>query len=61
MPWEIKNVKPILFPKRLKATLFEALYIEKLELSKALLTQLQRFASFSNPEFYIRQNLRKST
>lgn len=61
MPWEIKELKPILFPKRLKSTLFEALHIEKLELSKALLTQLQRFASFSNPEFYIRQNLRKST
>jgi superfamily II DNA or RNA helicase len=61
MPWEIKEVKEILFPKKLKATLFEALHIEKLELSKELITKLQRFASFSNPEFYIRQNLRKST
>ncbi len=61
MPWEIKEDKPILFPKQIKATLFDALYIEKLELPKTLLTKLQRFASFSNPEFYIRQNLRKST
>jgi len=61
IPWEIKEVKAILFPKRVKATLFEALYIEKFELSKVLLTKLQRFASFSNLEFYIRQNLRKST
>ncbi|MBU1668148.1 DEAD/DEAH box helicase [bacterium] len=61
MPWEIKEVKPTLFPKRVKATLFDALHIEKLELSKALLSKLQRFSSFYNPEFYIRQNLRKST
>ncbi|HHS93474.1 MAG TPA: DEAD/DEAH box helicase, partial [Campylobacterales bacterium] len=41
--------------------LFDAFYIEKLELSKPLITTLQRLASFTNPEFYIRQNLRKST
>ena len=61
MPWEIKQEKPILFPKTTKAILFDALYIEKLELSKALCNQIQRFASFSNPEFYLRQSLRKST
>jgi len=61
MPWEIKQNKPISFPKRTQAVLHEALYIEKLELSKTLLHTLQRLASFTNPEFYIRQNLRKST
>jgi len=61
MPWEIKQSKPISFPKITKAVLHEALYIEKLELSKTLLHTLQRLASFTNPEFYIRQNLRKST
>jgi len=61
MPWEIKQSKPISFPKTTKAVLHEALYIEKLELSKILLHTLQRLASFTNPEFYIRQNLRKST
>ena len=61
MPWEIKQVKPISFPKATKAVIHEALYIEKMELSKTLLNTLQRLASFTNPEFYIRQNLRKST
>lgn len=61
MPWEIKQNKPISFPKTTKAIIYEALYIEKMELSKILLNTLQRLASFTNPEFYIRQNLRKST
>jgi len=61
MPWEIKRNIPISFPKTTKAVIHEALYIEKIELSKTLLNTLQRLASFTNPEFYIRQNLRKST
>ncbi|MCK5293316.1 MAG: DEAD/DEAH box helicase family protein, partial [Arcobacteraceae bacterium] len=61
MPWEIKQTKPILFPQTVRAVLHDALYIEKLELSKQLLHKLQRFASFLNPEFYKLQNLRKST
>ncbi len=61
MPWEIKQDVPMLFPKSTKAILFDALYIEKLELSHALLNRLKRFASFTNPEFYLRQRLRKST
>jgi superfamily II DNA or RNA helicase len=61
MPWEVKRKEPLIFPKVTKATLYDALYIEKLELSKALLHTLQRLASFANPEFFIRQNLRKST
>jgi superfamily II DNA or RNA helicase len=61
MPWEIKRNIPIPFPKTTKAVVHEALYIEKMELSKTLLNTLQRLASFTNPEFYIRQNLRKST
>lgn len=61
MPWEIKRKVPLKFPQNTKSVLFDALYIEKLELSKSLLHTLQRLASFANPEFFIRQNLRKST
>jgi superfamily II DNA or RNA helicase len=61
MPWEIKKIVHIVFPKQTKAVLYEALYIEKMELSKALINQIKRMASFVNPEFYIRQSLRKST
>jgi len=61
MPWEIKHTKPLAFPKSIKITLYDALYIEKTDLSKELLNFLKRLASFTNPEFYIRQNLRKST
>ena len=61
MPWEIKKQKPIIFPKFTNAILHDALYIEKLELSKQLLQKLQRLASFLNPEFYKLQNLRRST
>jgi len=61
MPWEVKRNIPILFPKTTKVVIYEALYIQKIELSKTLLNTLQRLASFTNPEFYIRQNLRKST
>lgn len=61
MPWEIKRKEPLKFPKTTKAILFDALYIEKFELSKSLLHTLQRLASFANPEFFIKQNLRFST
>jgi len=61
MPWEIKQEKPLLFPKTTKAVLYDALYIEKQNLSKGVLNKLQRFSSFSNPEFFVLQNLRKST
>lgn len=61
MPWEVKLEVPIVFPKSVKSVLYDALYIEKLGLSKALCNVLQRFASFSNPEFYVLQSLRKST
>jgi len=61
MPWEVKRNIAISFPKTTKAVIHEALYIEKMELSKTLLNTLQRLASFTNPEFYLRQNLRKST
>lgn len=60
MPWEIKHTKPLAFPKSIKITLYDAFYIEKTDLSKELLNFLKRLASFTNPEFYIRQNLRKS-
>ena len=60
MPWEIKQDKPLLFPKTTKAVLYDALYIEKQNLSKGVLNKLQRLSSFSNPEFFVLQNLRKS-
>ena len=61
MPWEVKQKKPILFPKSTKAVLYDALYIEKTYLSKELLNRLQRFASFLNPEFFKLQKIRRST
>ncbi len=61
MPWEVKKTVHIVFPKQTKAVLYEALYIEKIELSKVLINHIKRMASFVNPEFYIRQSLRKST
>ncbi len=61
MPWEIKQKKPILFPKSIKVVLYDALYIEKANLSKELLNRLQRFASFLNPEFFKLQKIRRST
>lgn len=61
MPWEIKQDKPLAFPKNTKAVLYDALYIEKQNLSKGVLNKLQRLSSFSNPEFFVLQNLRKST
>ena len=61
MPWEVKQKKKILFPKSTKAVLYDALYIEKINLSKELLNRLQRFASFLNPEFFKLQKIRRST
>jgi len=61
MPWEVKKTVHIVFPKQTKAVLYEALYIERMEFSKVLINQIKRMASFVNPEFYIRQSLRKST
>jgi len=60
MPWEVKQEVSIVFPNSVKSVLHDALYIEKLGLSKALCNTLQRFASFSNPAFYVLQSLRKS-
>ena len=61
MPWDVKEEKPLVFPKYTKAVLYDALYIEKAQLTKEVMNRLQRMASFTNPEFYIRQSLRKST
>ena len=61
MPWALKEEKPLVFPKHTKAVLYDALYIEKAQLTKEVINRLQRMASFANPEFYIRQKLRKST
>jgi len=61
MPWAVKEEKPLVFPKHTKAVLYDAIYIEKAQLAKEVMNRLQQMASFANPEFYIRQNLRKST
>jgi superfamily II DNA or RNA helicase len=61
MPWEIKQKRAINFPKTTKAVLYDALYIEKINLSKGLVNMLQRFASFLNPEFFKLQKIRRST
>ena len=60
MPWEVKQEK-LLFPKSLKIVLYDAVYIEKLQLSKSFLNLLKRMASFYNPEFFMRQKQRLST
>ena len=41
--------------------MYNALYIEKLNLSKQLLNKIQKLSSFLNPQFFKLQNLRKST
>jgi len=61
MPWAIKQKEPLKFPKIIKATLFDAIYIERVELNNGALNYLKKLASFANPEFFIRQSLRKST
>lgn len=61
MPWEIKQKRAIVLPKSTKAVLYDALYIEKTNLSKEAINQLQRFASFLNPEFFKLQKIRRST
>jgi len=60
MPWE-KNVGALVLPKSVDIVLFDALYIERTNLSKPLLNLLKRMASFYNPEFFIRQKQRFST
>ena len=40
MPWEIKQDKPLNFCKTTKAILYDALYIEKQNLSKEVLNKL---------------------
>jgi len=60
MPWEIKQEK-LLLPKSVQIVLHNAIYIEKVGLSKILLNLLKRMASFYNPEFFMRQKQRLST
>lgn len=51
MPWEIKQDKPLVFPKTTKAVLYDALYIEKQNLSKGVLNKLQRLSSYAKYDF----------
>lgn len=60
MPWEIKQEKLVL-PKSVNMVLHNAVYIEKISLSKTLINLLKRMASFYNPEFFMRQRQRLST
>ncbi len=48
-------------PAEVRAVLAQRLFVEKYGLPSALLNRIQRLASFQNPEFYKRQNLRLST
>jgi len=60
MPWEMKQEQLVL-PKSIHLILYDAIYIEKVLLSKTLLNLLKRMASFYNPEFFMRQRQRLST
>jgi len=60
MPWE-NRTGTLVLPKSVSIVLFDALYIERANLSKSLLNLLKRMASFYNPEFFIRQKQRFST
>ncbi len=48
-------------PLRVQSCLAQRLYIDKSGLPDSVLNALKRLASFQNPEFYKRQNLRLST
>ncbi len=48
-------------PPSVEAVLAQRLFIKKHGLPPSLLNHLKRFASFGNPEFYKRQNMRLST
>lgn len=48
-------------PPVVHAVMSQRLYIEKRGLPSSLMNELKRLASFSNPEFYKRQNMRLST
>jgi len=60
MPWEFKR-KLLHLPKSIQIVMYDGIYIEREHLSKAVLNELIRFASFYNPEYFILQKLRKST
>ena len=48
-------------PNRVKSNLAQRLYIDKDGLSSPVLNAVKRLATFQNPEFYKKQNLRLST
>ena len=48
-------------PKRVAAVMAQRLFVEKVGLPSALLSQIKRLAAFSNPEFHKKQSLRLST
>ena len=52
MPWEIKQDKPLVFPKITKAILYDALYIEKQNLSKEVLNPDYAIGKFQSKQTY---------
>ena len=59
-----RQAKPIIttpLPETVRATLAQAIFVEKAGLPSALLNQVKRLAAFQNPEFYKKQALRFST
>lgn len=48
-------------PARVRATLSQRLFVEKVGLPSPMLDQIKRLAAFQNPEFYKRQSMRLST
>lgn len=60
-PWLVDKRVPIRLPKSVRGVLYDAIHIEAEGFERAAVNRLMRMASFSNPEFFLRQRLRKST
>lgn len=56
-----RNLQPLHSNQKLTAKLSNQLIFNKSDLSARLLYHLKRLASFSNPEFYLKQAMRQST
>ncbi len=59
-----RNTRPVIgapLPETVRATLAQAVFVEKAALPSPLLNQIKRIAAFQNPEFYKKQALRFST
>jgi len=61
MPWKVVHEDSVTLPKTIRGVLYDALYLEREGLNRQAVNRFKRMASFANPEFFLRQRLRKST